>query len=548
MRKLMLLALLLALLTSLPAAAQGQGNLVEVAANDGSLTTFVAALEAAGVAPTLRGTDNYTVFAPTDEAFTQFMGLLGITADELFGDTERLRALVLNHIVYGSLGSATLAETPTVLTVSENTLSVNAVDGTLLIGNIARVARPDIQAANGIIHAIDMVLLPPAEATAVAQVTPTIITLVVTPTLAPPTIAPPQAAEPSFLRVAHFSPDTPGVDAFVDGVLSGFSALEFGQVTDWTPFPASTYQFAFAPQGSLIEEALYGPVEVVIPPGSWTTLAVLGSRATATLRIAVVDETMRNPLTSQNARVTLFHTVEGGPDISLAVGQGIVLVDHVAYGDYTSLDMPAAEYDFQVDDSATGRALAGLPDQTLLPGGNYLIAATGTTALPGMAMKAVTRAQLDSLTDAQSEATAQSATGSADLLTAAAADGRFTILLTAIEAAQLEDTLRGAGPFTLLAPTDDAFAALPAGMMDTLLHNPTALRNLLLYHVVVGQFSSGELGAQDTIMTALGVPVVMTREDDLALLNDSVVFVGADIPASNGVIHAIDAVLVPLTP
>lgn len=549
MRKLTLLALLLGLIAALPAAAQEPGNLVDTVGQAGNLTTFAAALEATGVAETLRGPGNYTVFAPTDEAFADLLALLGITIDELLADTARLRNLTLNHVAPGSLPSFDLLNQPDITTLSDNTLSVTPVDDTLLIGNSGRVVAADIAASNGVIHLIDRVLLPPAEATAVAQLTPVVATpeVVITGAVAAEEEQP-AASIPSFLRLAHFSPDAPAIEVFVDGASGGFPALEFGQVSDWIAFPASVYQFAFAPAGSPITDALYGPVDVAITPGSWTTLAVLGSQAAQTTRVAVIAENILEPLAPENARITLFHAIEAGPVISLSVGENIILVDSVAYGDYTALDIPAAQYDFQVSDSTTGSGIAGVPDLQLQPGGHYLFVAGGTTDAPTIAVKAVTREALAAIMRGEplpDTITAEAVT--TDLLSAASADGRFTILLTVIEAAQLEETLRGPGPFTLLAPTDQAFAALPDGMMDALLMNSTALRNLLLYHIVVGEFSSSELGSQPSFMTALGIPIEVTQEDTLSLLNDGVIFIDTDIPAGNGVIHVIDAVLLPPT-
>ncbi len=132
----------------------------------------------------------------------------------------------------------------------------------------------------------------------------------------------------------------------------------------------------------------------------------------------------------------------------------------------------------------------------------------------------------------------------ADIVDTAIADGRFTTLVTALEAAELVETLKGPGPFTVLAPTDEAFAALPDGTLDSLLNDIPALRDILLYHVILGRLPAADvtkLGAADTI---LGEPVSISVEGDVVRINEAQVII-TDIETSNGIIHVIDAVLLP---
>jgi uncharacterized surface protein with fasciclin (FAS1) repeats len=126
----------------------------------------------------------------------------------------------------------------------------------------------------------------------------------------------------------------------------------------------------------------------------------------------------------------------------------------------------------------------------------------------------------------------------------AVADGRFTTLVAAFQAAELVETLSGDGPFTVFAPTDDAFAKLPEGTVEGLLEDIPALTDILLYHVV-----SGEVLAEDVVMleeaeTLSGESVSIRVEDGNVYINDSMVVI-TDIMADNGVIHVIDTVLLP---
>ena len=120
-----------------------------------------------------------------------------------------------------------------------------------------------------------------------------------------------------------------------------------------------------------------------------------------------------------------------------------------------------------------------------------------------------------------------------------------TTLAAAVTAADLVETLQGAGPFTVFAPTDAAFAALPEGTVETLLEDPSgALTDILLYHVVGAKALSSDLSDGQEIETVFGDDIVVTINNDGVFINDAQVIV-ADIEAENGVVHVIDAVLLP---
>ncbi|SEI11488.1 fasciclin domain-containing protein [Paracoccus alkenifer] len=140
-------------------------------------------------------------------------------------------------------------------------------------------------------------------------------------------------------------------------------------------------------------------------------------------------------------------------------------------------------------------------------------------------------------------AMAQDATS--DIVDTAVAAGDFTTLVAAVQAAGLVDTLKGEGPFTVFAPTDAAFAALPEGTVDTLLmpENRDQLVSILTYHVVPGAVMSSDLTEGMTAATVQGGDVTFTL-DGGAKVNDANI-TAADIAASNGVVHVIDTVIMP---
>ena len=141
-----------------------------------------------------------------------------------------------------------------------------------------------------------------------------------------------------------------------------------------------------------------------------------------------------------------------------------------------------------------------------------------------------------------SDATGDDETG--DIVDVAVAAGDFTTLVAAIEAADLVDTLKGPGPFTVFAPTDAAFDALPEGTVEGLLEDPDALAAILTYHVVAGELSAEDVIGSTTLDTVNGASLTVTVDGDMVMIGDAQIVI-TDIETSNGVIHVIDAVLIP---
>ena len=135
---------------------------------------------------------------------------------------------------------------------------------------------------------------------------------------------------------------------------------------------------------------------------------------------------------------------------------------------------------------------------------------------------------------------------SKDIVDTAVAAGSFTTLAKALQAAGLVDTLKGKGPFTVFAPTDEAFAKLPAGTLDELLkpENKDKLQRLLTYHVVAGKIAAAQVVTMTTAKAVSG-DAIHIRTAGQTVMVDNATVVKADIAASNGVIHVIDAVIMP---
>ena len=234
--------------------------------------------------------------------------------------------------------------------------------------------------------------------------------------------------------------------------------------------------------------------------------------------------------------MSVFHAIEDAPAVDV-LANGSPIITSLAFpgsnGDNDgmfTLDVPAGTYDLQVVPAGeTEPVVLDLPGTMLEANTNYFVAAVGTLASPSV----------------QVAATSQTVMMGNTIADIAAADGRFTTLVAALQAADLVDTLKSDGPFTVFAPTDDAFAALPAGTVDGLLSDIPALTKVLLYHVVSGEVMASDVVNLTSATTVEGSDITITVKDGEVYLNDTVKVIITDIQASNGVIHVIDGVLLP---
>jgi len=129
----------------------------------------------------------------------------------------------------------------------------------------------------------------------------------------------------------------------------------------------------------------------------------------------------------------------------------------------------------------------------------------------------------------------------ADIVDIAVSNDSFKTLVAAVQAAGLVETLKSPGPFTVFAPTDDAFAKLPPGTITTLLQNIPQLARILTYHVVAGKLTKDDLAKLGTVTSVEGSPIKVNCVDGFEVKNATVL--AADIVADNGVIHVIDTVI-----
>ena len=128
-----------------------------------------------------------------------------------------------------------------------------------------------------------------------------------------------------------------------------------------------------------------------------------------------------------------------------------------------------------------------------------------------------------------------------DIVDIAVSNDNFTTLVAAVQAAGLVDALKSPGPFTVFAPLDAAFAALPPGTVQTLVQNPPQLARILKFHVVAGKFTQAELAKLGKVESLEGSPIPIDCSNGFEVKNSTVI--AADIEADNGIIHVIDRVM-----
>jgi uncharacterized surface protein with fasciclin (FAS1) repeats len=393
------------------------GSIVGTAASAGSFSTLLTAVEAAGLTTTLEDGGPFTVFAPTDAAFE---ALPAGTLDALLADTDALESVLLYHVVSGEYMASELQSRSSIATVQGQPIVIT--EGSVMLNGVM-VDQANIMADNGIIHVINEVLLPP---------------------------------EFDIVQTAVSNDDFSTLAAAV-GAAGLTSALQAdGPFTVFAPTDAA---FDKLPAGTL--DALLADPEAL-------------------------------------AEVLQYHVVQGR--VYARDLDGVVSTETLAgYPVLFDLSMGAKinSSNIVATDLLTTNGVIHVIDEVLLP-------------------------------------------PSGDIVETAVAAG-FTTLATAVTEAGLVETLQGEGPFTVFAPTDEAFAALPDGALDALLADTDALTQVLLYHVVPGQIFSGNLTDGATAETAQGQSITVDLSSGVEIDDASVM--AADIIATNGVIHVIDEVL-----
>jgi uncharacterized surface protein with fasciclin (FAS1) repeats len=543
----------------------GAQTVVDVIVNSENHDTLETAVIAAGLADDLSGAGPFTVFAPTDAAFA---ALPAGTVQTLLQDpTGALAQILLYHVASGNVLSTDLSNGLVIPTLQGEDVIVTIVGANVFI-NESLVSFADIPAQNGVVHVIDAVLMPPTP-----QTTTVVDIIVNSPdhtvletaviaaelvddlsgtgpfTVFAPTDAAFAALPAGTLESLLLNPTGALADILLYHVASGnvlSTDLSDGQIIP--TLNGATVTVTFGTLGVLINNALVtasdiqtdnGVVHVIdavlLPPPTTVVDIIVNSPDHTTLEAAVIAAELADDL-SGTGPFTVFAptdaafaalpagTVEAllqNPTGELAQ----ILLYHVASGSVLS----TALSDGQVIPTLNGETVT-----VTINGGVVSINNAQVTVADILADNGVVHV-INAVLLPPPTTVVDIIVNSPD----------HTILEAAVVAAQLADDLSGDGPFTVFAPTDAAFAALPAGTVESLLLDPLGqLAQILLYHVASGNVLSTDLSDGQTITTLNGATVTVTINGGVVSINNAQVTV-ADILADNGVVHVINAVLLP---
>lgn len=337
-----------------------------------------------------------------------------------------------------------------------------------------------------------------------------------------PTAAPTEAptAEPTAEPAMEATAEAPAADIVDTAVAAGnfttlAAALTAAELVETLkgegPFTV------FAPTDEAFAKLPAGTVENLLKPENKDQLVAILTYHVVPGRVLAADV----------AGLTSATTVQG-EDIAIAVDGSNVKVNDA---NVTATDILASNGVIHVIDSVI------LPP-TVSAGATM----TATEAMTATESMTATTEMTSSMDMTATEAT----TATTDIVDTAVAAGSFTTLAAALTAADLVETLKGEGPFTVFAPTDEAFAKLPAGTVEDLLkpENKANLIKVLTYHVVPGRVLAADVVNLSSAQTVEGQEIAIKVEDGKVMINDATVTT-ADILTSNGVIHVIDMVILP---
>jgi uncharacterized surface protein with fasciclin (FAS1) repeats len=553
-------------------------TIVEIVVGSNDHNTLEAAVVAAGLADDLSGPGPFTVFAPTDAAFA---ALPAGTVEALLADpTGDLASILLYHVVGAEAFSTDLSDGQMITTLYDGQQVTIGVNMSAVTVNGVMVTVADIDASNGVIHVIDAVLMP-----VLPQPTNTVVDIIAN--------SPDHTLLETAIGAAGlvdalsgtgpftvFAPTDAAINALPDGLLAELLSDPMGDLTDIllyhvvqalalstdlsngqviTTMLGQDITVTVDMNGVMINNAMVtvadiaadnGVVHVIdavlipeLAPAPMTVVDVIvNSPIHETLETAVIAAGLADDLSGAGP-FTVFAPTDDAfaalpADLLTALlndptgDLASVLLYHVVGAQALSTDLMNGD----VIATLLGQDITVTIDMNGVMINNAMVIVVDVMADNGVVhvIDAVLIPELAPLPITVVDIVVNSPD--------------HNTLETAVIAAGLADDLSGAGPFTVFAPTDAAFAALPAGALDALLADPTgALADVLLYHVVGGLALSTDLSDGQMITTLLGEDITVTIDMNGVMINDAMVTV-ADILADNGVVHVIDAVLLPPPP
>ncbi len=537
-------------------------TVVDVIVNSDDHNTLETAVIEAGLAATLSGDGPFTVFAPTDEAFN---ALPDGALDALLADPSgALTDVLLYHVLGSQVNSGDLSDGQMAMTLNGAEITVMINDDGVFINN-ALVTVVDIPATNGVVHVLDAVLLPPTN-----TITDIVVNSPVHETLEAAVIAADLAGTLS--GDGPFTLFAPTDDAFAalpEGTVASLLEDPSGALTDIllyhvvsgtalstdladgmmvTTVNGKDVTVTINDDGVFINDAQVTVVDipadngvvhvidaVLLPPSNTITDIVVNSSVHETLEAAVIAADLAGTLAGDGP-FTLFAPTD---DAFAALPEGTLesLLEDPS-GDLTNILLYHV-----VSGTALSTDLADGMMVTTVNGKDVTVTINDDGVFINDAQVTVVDIPADN--------------GVVHVIDAVLLPPRITVvdvvvnseihntLEAAVIAAGLVETLQGDGPFTLFAPTDAAFEELPQEALDALLANPSAtLSDILRHHVLSGTILSTDLIDGTSATTLQGEDIFIQINDEGVFINDAEVIV-ADMTTDNGVVHVIDAVLLP---
>jgi len=540
-----------------------EANIVEVAAENGNFDILVQAIQDAGLAETLQQEGPvFTVFAPTDEAFE---ALPEGTLESL--TPEQLAEILQFHVINGEIESGDLAASQDVETLLGEEILVEA-DGGVLVNGYSNVVTADVEAANGIIHAVDAVLLP--EGYRDANVIDQAVELGNFTTLAS---AIEQVGLTSTLKYkGDFTVFAPTDDAFAalpQGLLGSLSEAQLTEILTYHVLSGEIFadqlnaeQAPASLEGGEVfvtkdgngdvtvngsssvvtadvdvSNGVIHAIDQVILPDAYGTVVDAASKRYnfETLVSAVVDAGLAGALSDTEASYTVFAPTDDAFAAVESVVNSLSVQQLATVLSYHVLPVEVASGDL-----AAEQAPASLTDESV-----YVTAADGNVTVNGSA--SVVEADImtnNGTIHAIDEVILPNEF--LNIVQIASKNYDLSTLVTLVADNGLVPTLEGSGPFTVFAPTNAAFDAV-SETLDGL--SAAQVEEVLTYHVAAQQIMSGDLpapGNSTTVPTVQGEDITVAVDSEGAVtLNGSVNVTTVDLLGTNGVIHIIDGVLLP---
>ena len=558
----LMLTLLVASSLPLNVSADSSQDIPTNAAATGVHDSLVAALTHAGLVATLQGTGPFTVFAPTDQAFAD----AGIDLADFDTPEENatLSDILLHHVYSGTVYSTDLTDGMLATMVNGDNVKFGVSATTVTVGT-ATVTTADVQASNGVIHIIDTVLIPPVDIPATAQTTgihDSLVAAVVQADLlatlqgtGPFTLFAPtdQAFADAGIDLAALDNPT-GKEALSDILLYHVvpSQVPASAVTECMSADAANGQpLSFTVgNGVMVNDANVTMTDVVTSNG---LIHVIDKVLTPSDTPNDIPRTaqctgIHDSLVAGVIQAELLETLQGSGPFTLFAPTDQAFAD--AGIDLASLDTPAGKAALSdillyhvvsgevpssaVTECMSATAVNGQPLSFTVNGG-VMVNGANVTLADVNTSNGVIHVIDKVLTPSDAPN---------DIARTAQCTGIHDSLVAAVVQADLLETLQGTGPFTLFAPTDQAFAdaGIDLAALDTV-EGKAALADILLYHVVSGEVPSSAVTECLSAPTVNGNPISFTVGDSV-MVNDATVTL-ADVNTSNGVIHVIDKVLSP---